>query len=218
MSPGCSSRSTVLRTRLAPSGSAPGQGAELPQHDVDAHRGDEARHDRRRHEAQQGATSKEPGSDHDDAGEHGEGEERPLGIGGRAETGVRHDERHGSGGLHRHEGAARDEGRPDHAEEVGVEPRQRVDPGEETARQPVGDALDAEHDPGGRVLAQPLGGRATGVTGSARTKGGPAPARAGRRRVIGGSPAPSDAAGSTGWSRAAGGSPSIQVVRVVGVR
>ena len=70
-----------LEDPVGPLGVGAGEGAELPQHDVDAHRGDEAGHDGRRHEAQQRATAQEPRGDHEDAGEHGEGEERPLGSG-----------------------------------------------------------------------------------------------------------------------------------------
>jgi hypothetical protein len=71
----------------------------------------------------------------------------------RREIDVGDDDRHRAGALDRHEGGAREQRPSRQSEQIAVEPRDRVDTGEQAARQAVAHALDAEHQPGHRVVS-----------------------------------------------------------------
>ncbi len=133
-----------------------GEVVELAQHDVDADGRDEAGHHRGRHETQEGAELEQPRDDHDHAGQHGQGEERPSRILAPVEIDVGDDDGHGPGPLDRHERRAGEQGTTGDAEEVGVQPGYGVDAGQQPAGQAVRHALDAQDQAGHGVLPHRL--------------------------------------------------------------
>ena len=147
-------REQVERAREAmPAGRViAGEVVELAEDDLDADGADEAHHDRGRHEAQERTETQDAGEDHRHTGEDRQGEQRLLRVGPRRQVGVGDDDRHRARRLHRHERRARHERAADRSEQVSVQPGERVHPGEQTARQPGGNALDAEHQARDRII------------------------------------------------------------------
>ena len=132
-----------------------GEVGQLAEDDVDADRADESHHHRVRHEPQHRAEPQEPGREHHDAGKQRQGEQGPRRvISGVNRRDVGDDDGHGTSGLHGHEGRAGEERAADRAEQVRVQARKRVDPGEQASGQAVRNALHAEHQASDGVLAQ----------------------------------------------------------------
>ncbi len=129
-----------------------GEVVELPEDDEDADGADEADHDRRRHEAQEHSETQDAGQDHRCTGEDRQGEQRLLRVGPRCQVGVGDHEAHRAGRLHRHERRAGHERTAECSEQVSVQPGERVDPGEQTARQPGGNVRNTEHQARGRIV------------------------------------------------------------------
>ena len=87
------------------------------------------------------------GNDHERARDHGQREERTVGIGAAVHgIDVGDHDRHRTGRLDRHERRARGQRPGERAHEVGVQAVHRVDGGEQTAGEAVGHALDPERD------------------------------------------------------------------------
>ena len=132
-----------------------GEVGKLPKDDVDADRAQEPDHDRVGHKPQDRTEPEEPRREHDDAGEHREGEQgtrRIAGVMDRWDVG--HDHGHCARGLDSHERRAGKERAGDRPDHVRVQARERVDPGKDPGGEAVGDTFHAKHQARDRVLTQ----------------------------------------------------------------
>ena len=132
-----------------------GEVGQLAEDDIDPDSADEPHHHGVRHEPQHRTEPQEPGRQHHHAGKHRQGEQCPRRvISGVNRRDISDDDSHGPGGLDSHEGRAGEKRATDRAEQVRVQARKRVDPGEQASGEAVRNALHAEHQAGDGVLAQ----------------------------------------------------------------
>jgi hypothetical protein len=130
-----------------------GEVGQLAEDDVDRDRVGEPGEDRVRHEPDHGAQPEEACEQHDRPGEQAQGGQRRGGVGltpHLRNIGDHH--RHRTGRLDAHEDRAGGQRAGQRADEIRVEPCERVEPGQQARGQPVGHADQTEHRAGGGVV------------------------------------------------------------------
>jgi hypothetical protein len=133
-----------------------GEARELAEHDVDRDRVHEAREHGVRHEAHQLPEAEHSEDEHHRPGQQPEGGERPCGVLRTMQLGnVRDEHRHRARGLHRHQHRTRGDRARHRAHEIAVQPGHRVEPCEQTHREPVGNAHEPKRHAGSHVLRHP---------------------------------------------------------------
>jgi hypothetical protein len=146
-----------LRDRVRPIGGDTGQIAELPADDVHRHPGEKAGHHRIGHEPGVTAQPQQPRNDHDQAGEHGEQEQRlrPLigiqarhrGAGGKGRGGGRGDH---------HQLSARGQATGKWPSEAGIQTVHWVHTHQHGRRHPIGNTADRARQARHQILAEML--------------------------------------------------------------
>jgi len=157
----------------------PGEVGQLAQDDVDGDGVDEPGQHGVRDEPHERACPEHSDEEHDHAGQDGQREQRRAGVRSFADLrDVRDDHGHRPGGLDRHEHRTRRERTCGSPDQVAVKTRDGVDTREQPRGEPVGHALQAQHEPGAQVPACRLpregGPHGSGEAGWSRTAlGGP---------------------------------------------
>ena len=129
---------------------------ELTEHNVDANRGHEPGHDRVRHKSQERTQPQQTRDDHHHTSQDREREQRTRWVVTATEIDVSNNDRHGTSCLHRHERCARKERTADHPVQVAVQTGDRIDAGEQAARETIWDALHTKHQTRERIVLHRL--------------------------------------------------------------